>query len=182
LGTNNILDRREDVPEFSTATVLTVLSTGLATWQRALLCSTSGGAPVMKCGYCCHIDTGRWFSTPSGNTVHTVWPSQSNNHHHFNTSSWQTFLWCGQPRWHQSFECHSTLGHISGFIKGSHTAQKCITFIAIPFKVKVINSIPMLLLYFGKVVWDLNMMQFFVSWYVFNHVMNIEITYRNFHG
>jgi len=40
------------------------------------------------------------------------------------------------------------------FVKGYNMVQECITFLVVPFKVKVISSMIVPLLCFRKVVWE----------------------------
>lgn len=67
------------------------------------------------------------------------------------------------------------------FVKGYNMVQECITFIMVPFKVKVTSSMYVPLLSFRKVVWDV-WCNFLHPNDVFNDVTNIKIPFPNVHS
>jgi hypothetical protein len=72
------------------------------------------------------------------------------------------------------------VGPYTGLIEGYSVAQQNITFLVVPLKVVVSNSIPMPVLCLGKVVWDPMWHNFSYPSYVSVDVMNTKINYTTF--
>jgi hypothetical protein len=153
------------------------VSEGLATWQHALSCDTSGRGQVMKCRH--------FVALPVTEDA----PEMLINIQHWHCNLLGPC--CG--RWHYRYYQNEHGFDETGFL-GTwmvlfiHLLNQfglicpCISFIVVMFQVEVSSGIYVPLLLLGKVVWDSEWCIFPHSDDVFNDVMNCEIAHFNFHN